>query len=213
MKDTYRDIVRSRLKKDIVSVEHHYRVDVFIAAIDSQLHELNSRFNESVTELLRLSTSLDPRKPFVIDDICKLVNKYYLLDFTEQEKLQLRSELQHYELDIPYHPKLKNARSLSELCRGLQETRKYENYELVDRLIRLILTLPVSTATSERAFSAMKIVKTRLRSTMSDDFLKSCLILYIEKEITETFSTDQLIHDFDSFSRRRVKLRPHKVPT
>jgi hypothetical protein len=34
---------------------------------------------------------------------------------------------------------------------------------MVDKLLRLLLTLPVSTATTERAFSAMKFVKTRLR--------------------------------------------------
>jgi hypothetical protein len=53
------------------------------------------------------------------------------------------------------------------------------------RLIRLVLTLPVSTATTERAFSAMKLVKTRLRNKMEDGFLRDCLIIYIEKEIAE----------------------------
>ncbi|XP_071726894.1 uncharacterized protein [Rutidosis leptorrhynchoides] len=62
MTQTYKDIIRSRSKKDNMTVEHHYRVDVFIAAIDSQLQELNSRFNKSVTELLQLSVSLDPKK-------------------------------------------------------------------------------------------------------------------------------------------------------
>jgi hypothetical protein len=53
------------------------------------------------------------------------------------------------------------------------------------RLIRLVLTLPVSTATTERAFSAMKLVKTRLRNKMEVGFLRDCLIIYIEKEIAE----------------------------
>ncbi|GJV48104.1 zinc finger MYM-type protein 1-like protein [Tanacetum coccineum] len=170
-KYTYRDIIRSRNKKDDVTVEHHYRVDVFIVAIDSQLQELNNKFNESVLELLHLSVTLDPKKSFNADDICKLITKYYPLDFTEQERIELRLELQHFKLDSD--PKLKNVSSLSVLCRGLQETEKSEMYPLIDRLIRLILTLPVSTATSERAFSKMKLVKTRLRSTMSDDFLKN----------------------------------------
>jgi hypothetical protein len=39
-------------------------------------------------------------------------------------------------------------------------------YPLVDKLIWLILTLPISTTTTERAFSAMKIVKTRLCNRM-----------------------------------------------
>ena len=42
----------------------------------------------------------------------------------------------------------------------------------IDRLIRLVLTLPVSTATMERAFSAMKLLKTRLRNKMKDDFFE-----------------------------------------
>ncbi|GJV79846.1 zinc finger MYM-type protein 1-like protein [Tanacetum coccineum] len=79
-------------------------------------------------------------------------------------------------------------------------------YPLIDRLIRLILTLPVSTATSERAFSKMKLVKTRLRSTMSDDFLKSSMILSIEREIVGTLCTEKIIDDFYSKSQRRVQM-------
>ncbi|GKE78567.1 zinc finger MYM-type protein 1-like protein [Tanacetum coccineum] len=210
MNATYRDIIQSRNKKDDVTVEHHYRVDVFIVAIDSQLQELNNRFNESVSELLRLSVTLDPKKSFNADDICKLVTKYYPLDFTEQERIELRLELQHFELDSD--PKLKNVSSLSALCRGLQETEKSEMYPLIDRLIRLILTLPVSTATSERAFSKMKLVKTRLRSTMSDDFLKSSIILSIEREIVSTLCNEKIIDDFYSKSQRRVQMRKkHKL--
>jgi hypothetical protein len=75
------------------------------------------------------------------------------------------------------------------------------------RLIRLVLTLPVSTATTERAFSAMKLYKTRLRSKMEDEFLRNCLIIYIEKEIAMEFTTDELIDDFDEIKDRRVPLR------
>ncbi|GJZ47903.1 zinc finger MYM-type protein 1-like protein, partial [Tanacetum coccineum] len=79
-------------------------------------------------------------------------------------------------------------------------------YPLIDRLIRLILTLPVSTATSERAFSKMKLVKTRLRTTMSDDFLKSSMILSIEREIVGTICNEKIIDDFYSKSQRRVQM-------
>jgi hypothetical protein len=91
--------------------------------------------------------------------------------------------LQHYELDVPNHPKLKNMSLIADLCQGLVETEKSTIYQLIDRLIRLILTLPVSTVTTKRAFSAMKIVKTRLRNRMEDDFLANYLIVYIEKKL------------------------------
>ncbi|XP_071694408.1 uncharacterized protein [Rutidosis leptorrhynchoides] len=102
---------------------------------DSQLQELNSRFNESVTELLQLSVALDPRRLFNKTDICNLAKKLYPLDFTEQENIQIKNELQHYEIDVPNHPQLKKARMIAELCRGLQETGKNEVYPLLDRLL------------------------------------------------------------------------------
>jgi len=88
--------------------------------------------------------------------------------------------------------------SIADLCQGLVETEKSILYPLVDKLIRFILTLPVSTTTIKRAFSAMKIVKTRLRNRMKDDFLANYLIVYIEKEIVERFTIDMIIDDFYS---------------
>jgi hypothetical protein len=78
---------------------------------------------------------------------------------------------------------------------------------LLGGLIRLVVTLPVSTATTERAFSAMKLVKTRLQNKMEDGFLRDCLIIYIEKEIAVEFTTDQLIDDFDAIQKHRAKFK------
>jgi hypothetical protein len=114
--------------------------------------------------------------------------------------------LQHYELDVPNHPNLKNMSSIVDLCQGLVETEKSIIYPLIDRLIRLILTLPVSTVTTERAFSTMKIVKTRLCNRMEDDFFANYLIVCIEKEIVERFTIDMIIDDFYSMKERRAQL-------
>ncbi|XP_052304992.1 uncharacterized protein LOC18095741 [Populus trichocarpa] len=94
---------RSRRKTKSVTVEHHYRVDIFTAIIDQQLQELNNIFNEQAIELLKLSTTLDPRnsyKLFNVEDICLLVDKFYPEDFSDQEKIHLRFQLQHYEVDV-----------------------------------------------------------------------------------------------------------------
>ena len=77
----------------------------------------------------------------------------------------------------------------------------------IDRLIRLVLTLPVSTATTERAFSAMKLLKTRLRNKMKDDFLRDCMLVYIEREIAMEFMTDSIIDDLYAKKNRKVRLK------
>ena len=70
--------------------------------------------------------------------------------------------------------------------------------------MRLVLTLPVSTTTTKRAFSAMKVVKTNLRNKMKNDFLTDSLMLYIENDIASTFSLDSIVDDFEDLKERRV---------
>jgi hypothetical protein len=48
--------------------------------------------------------------------------------------------------------------------------------------MKLVLVLPVATATVERIFSRMKTVKTTLRNRIGDEFMNNCLICYLEKE-------------------------------
>ena len=67
-----------------------------------------------------------------------------------------------------------------------------------------MLTLPVSTTTIERAFSAMNIIKNRLRNKMEDDFLMDSMILYIEKEIATKFGTESIIDDFRDFKEPQL---------
>ncbi|GJT51561.1 zinc finger MYM-type protein 1-like protein, partial [Tanacetum coccineum] len=200
---------RPRRQDNHVSFEHFYRVDVFLCILDKQLHELNTRFNDEATGLLTLSSALVPKKgtkTFDISKICHHVEKYYPADFTEQEIYRLRSELEIFDIDMQNNKKLRKASTIAELCVSLVKTEKRETYYLFDRLIRLILTLPVSTATTERAFSAMKVCKNRLRNKMSDDFLGDSLVVYIEKEIAEKIDSQSVIEEFKSLKGRRAEL-------
>ncbi|GJT12888.1 zinc finger MYM-type protein 1-like protein [Tanacetum coccineum] len=144
-------------------------------------------------------------KTFDISKICHLVEKYYPADFTEQEIYRLRNELEIFGIDMQNNKKLRKASTIAELCVSLVKTEKHETYYLFDRLIRLILTLPVSTATTERAFSAMKVCKNRLRNKMSDDFLGNSLVVYIEKEIAEKIDSQSVIEEFKSLKGRRAE--------
>nr|KYP70421.1 hypothetical protein KK1_009638 [Cajanus cajan] len=200
---------RSRHQKDHITVEHYLRVEIFFVTIDKQLQELNCRFNDQAMELLTLSMTLVPKdayKAFNIEDICTLVDKYYPMDFSEQEKINLHFQLQHFIVDARQDSNLKNLSTMQELCTCLATTKKSEVYYLIDRLLRLIMTLPVSTATTERSFSAMKIIKTRLRNKMEADFLADSMIVYIERDIATSFSSDSIIEHFKSLKERRAAL-------
>ena len=111
--------------------------------------------------------------------------------------------MRHYELDVIKHPDFQNMSTISELCRELQISRKLNIYFLIDRLIRLVLTLPVSIATTERAFSTIKLLKTRLRNRMDDELLADNMIVYIEKEIAGNFTIEMIIDEFYSMKNHR----------
>ena len=107
-------------------------------------------------ELLTLSSALDPREAyesFQVSDICSLVDNFYPIDFIDDEKNDLKKELDLYKYDVVQHLGFKNLKNISELCQWMMRTGKSEYYSLIYRVVKLVLTFPVSTATTKRAFN------------------------------------------------------------
>ncbi|XP_026451899.1 uncharacterized protein LOC113352270 [Papaver somniferum] len=201
---------RSCKQRDNITVDHHYHHDIFNAAIDLQIAELVGRFPEDTMELLVLCSCLDPResfKAFHVENVCTLAEKFYPLDFSRQEVHTLRNELYHYGQDVVKHAGFKNLSTVAELCRRLVETRREDVYPLVDRMIRLILTLPVSTASAELYFSTMSNVKSALRNKMDANFLRDRMMINIESILARKISIDRIIDLFIARKDRKVKLK------
>ena len=76
-------------------------------------------------------------------------------------------------------------------------------YPLFYRLLKLVIVLPIATATVERSFSAMRIVKTYLRNRLGDDALKYDLICYVEKSEMRKVTNDAVIDRFEAMKERR----------
>ena len=132
------------------------------ATIDKQLQELKCIFNEQAMKLLIVNSVLDPKdayKAFNIDKICTLVDKYYPMDFNEQEKINLNFQVQQFIIDARQDSNLKNLSTMQELYLA-----------------------------TERYFSAMKIIKNKLRNKTEAEFLASTMIIYIEKGILQLAS-------------------------
>ena len=69
---------------------------------------------------------------------------------------------------------------------NLKDTLNVTNEELYPsiRTVLLILyTMPASTATTERLFSALRRLKTYLRTTMLQDRLTSLAVLHVHRDI------------------------------
>ncbi|XP_004497270.1 uncharacterized protein [Cicer arietinum] len=188
-------------------------VKIFCEKHDIEIPDLNdvhstTRFGRSRLQQA-LSCALTPKdnyKAFNIEKICTLVEKYYPVDFNMQEKINLKFQLQHFLVDARQDLNLNNLSTIQELCSCLVATEKTQNFYLIDRLLRLIMTLPASTATTERSFSTMKIIISRLRNKMEANFLADNMAVYIEREIAASISSESIIDDFKLIKERRALL-------
>jgi hypothetical protein len=85
-----------------------------------------------------------------------------------------------YTVGLP----IKKVTSIRTLCDALSTGGGKQLLSQVHTLLQLFLTIPVTIATSERTFSALRRLKTYLRTTMAQDHLNHLLLLYCHKART-----------------------------
>jgi len=203
---------RSRLDDDLISKEHHYRVDTFLAALDAILTEMDHRFNEVSSELLVCFSCLDPRDSFSMFDLEKIarLTTIYDQDFSIADCSNIRDELETFILHVRRIDDYRACHDFTSLAAKLVENKAHLAFPLVYRIIELALILPVATTSVERAFSAMNIIKTDLRNRMNDEWLKDLTLCYIEKEIFRELNPEKIKRTFQSMKDRKMSLPPKR---
>ena len=204
MEDEYID-PRKRRHKSGITNKHYYQVDCFNDIIDWLLQELDSRFNETGSQLLVCSAAFSPRDSFHDFSIKNLMSlaKLYLHDFDSGNLKDLNHELGLCIYDVRDDERFSNLQTVAELSQTMVKTRKHERSPMVYQLLKLVLVLPVATATVERCLSAMKIVKTELRNRIGDIYMRNSLICYVEKEELLKATNEAVVHRFVKMQGRR----------
>ena len=77
-----------------------------------------------------------------------------------------------------------------------------ETYPSLEVLLQILTTLPVSTATNERLFSALKYLKIYLRSRMKEARLNGLALLYVHRDLNINYK-----HVIDEISRKNRRLK------
>ena len=73
-------------------------------------------------------------------------------------------------------------------------------------VLKLIIVLPSAKAISERSFSALKRLKTYLRSTIKQDRLNHLLLLHMHKDRTDSLSLTHVAEQFVSSSEHQLSV-------
>jgi hypothetical protein len=208
MDGKYKPIQRAkRFCKDAINY-HRFYADMFLGVIDRQLQELNSIFVEVNTGLLRCMASFSPAKSFSafnVDNLVEIV-EFYPRDFEFEELIQLPFQLKLYINDVSKDENSTNLKSLAELSMMLVKTDRALQYDIVYKLLKLVLVLPVATAGVERVFSSMNFIKNKLRSKMGQRFLNGCLVTFIERDFFLQVKDEDIITSFQALKDRKVVL-------
>ena len=94
-------------------------------------------------------------------------------------------------------PEVRQVSSICTVCEAMNKSSTYKSIlSEVHKVLRLYLTVPITSATSERTFSAMKRLLTYLRSTMTEKRLNNCVLLHIHKELTDELDLIYIAKEF-----------------
>jgi hypothetical protein len=122
--------------------------------------------------------------------------KFYPDDFDSDKLDALGLELVTFIDNVRADLRFDNLNGISDLAKLMVQTNKHITFSLVYQLLKLLLILLIATASVERCFSAMNVVKKKLRNKMGDQFMSGCLICYVEKDIFSAISNDAVIDLF-----------------
>ncbi|XP_022165596.1 zinc finger MYM-type protein 1-like [Myzus persicae] len=87
---------------------------------------------------------------------------------------------------------------------ALEVTKKARScFPNISIALRIILTIPVTSASAERSFSKLKLIKTYLRNTMTQNRLSGLAMLSIENEMASELNFDSIIDAFAAKKSRK----------
>jgi hypothetical protein len=140
---------------------------------------------------------------FDVDKLARIADIYYD-DFSFDDNKTIKDQLQTFIIHVRRLDEFKVCYDLASLSKTMVELERHIMFPLVYHIIELALLLPVATATFERAFSAMKIIKTELRNKMTDGSLNDLMVCYIERQIYKRLDLQQIKKAFQNKKNRQM---------
>ncbi|XP_050528242.1 52 kDa repressor of the inhibitor of the protein kinase-like [Daktulosphaira vitifoliae] len=160
---------KSRVNIQTTSNEDYFRVTTFIPCIDALIQNLTDRFikNEDILSSFQLLLPgyASEKK---MDELEKL-GPYF------QDEMSLSAVQAEYKL---WCAKMSSIDSSTEILKLLEYCDR-TFFRAINLLLKVLATIPVTTASVERSFSTMKRIKTLPRSVMGHDRLSALAMMTI----------------------------------
>lgn len=161
---------------DLIIEEKFAFTQLFNTIVDSICEQIESRFSSmsklEYFHLLEKEKYAQYKESFPNEVINKLKNIYGLLF----DYIRLKNEL-----TVLYSCSEFADKPVHELVQFMKKNNLESGFQEVDKIGKLILTLPSSTASAERSFSALKRINTCYRGTQNQERLCGLSLISMEK--------------------------------
>ena len=163
----------------------------YYTMLDVAHSELQSRFDQDSFSVVRKAEN-----SLVVGVPDECLKAYPEIDFNS-----LTVQLQMFRSSYSYE----TLQEAAELSRKAPSEVRQLFPEVVTR-IRLLLVLPSSSCEAERSFSALRRLKTFLRSTMTQQRLNNVAVCHVHSTVLREINSVNVINDFVSLNDSRKHL-------
>ena len=189
----------AKIVEDVYSKTYYEVIDFVVQSIKDRFDQ-NGRFK-----------ILSKLEELLCDSECKLedysdVIQLYGDDFNQQ---RMASQLLILHANLPREIKSLVGGMISKGIIAFPQSLSLiesELYTEVIKLAKLIIVMPTTNAVSERTFSALRRLKTWLRSAMHQSRLNWCMLLHVHKDETDKLDLATIGNEFASRNSSRQEV-------
>lgn len=182
-----------------------FKCETYFTVLDTLVTQTDERFND-FRNTVTYFRSLDPSHISEENrDSFRRLCEIYKNDINIEEANVEYDTFKNVYASI--RPSLSSELQLKEVLPFLIEKQMAPGLPNLSILYKIYLTLPVTSATAERSFSRLKLIKNYLRSTMTNERLSALALLSIERDLAENIDFESTINRFASMKSRRKQFK------
>lgn len=192
-----RQLYRVNVPSSSDSDEEYFRIALYIPYLDYVIAELERRFQQHNAVALKFGI-LIPNKSgststTAVSELESLSNVY--AKFTDRNQVFSEYEIWQESWKNINDPPITLLSALEKCDKML--------FPNIHTLLRIGVTMPITTATAERSFSTLRRLKTYLRTTMTADRLSSLAIIHVHRGIE--INAEDVIDKFALEGKHRLE--------
>lgn len=183
---------------------------IFFEALGVVYGEVERRFEQSDLQLAQeVECLLLSAANGNVTEITNPVSKFIEGDI-DKSRLAIQLPMVQDMIKKAMDGSIKKTTNLKTITQAMDKSTIYKNMlSEIDKLLKILFTVPITSATAERGFSSLRRLKTFLRSTMTQCRLNNLFLLYVHTHLTDDVDLTSVAKQFVSANSRRINYFGH----